>query len=95
MEDLVHREPADDSTMSSMEKAFEGLAAQWVKAEACIGSEACPDLMPNHVEAQEAGSSGNGNSSFTRVMIGDVKKEWLSQVTQDVDGQKICRYELA
>lgn len=94
-EDLVHRMPADTSTMLPIEKAFEGLATLWVEAEACSGAAACPDMDPDHdVEVQEADPAGAGGSSFTRVMIGNVKQEVLSQIDKDHNGQQLCRYTL-
>ena len=93
-EDLVHRMPADASTMSPIEKAFEGLASRWVEAEACSGAAASPDLgcTSPDVEVQEVNASGASGTSFTRVMIGNVTLEVLRQIANDPGGRELCRY---
>ena len=86
--------PADASTMSPIEKAFEGLASRWVEAEACSGAAASPDLgcTSPDVEVQEVDAPGASGASFTRVMIGSVRPEVLRQIADDPGGRELCRY---
>ena len=106
VEELVTRSPADPSTVSAIEKAFEDRAREWVEAEAHSGAQACPDMGPvdspddsvgQDADVQEVnppGGSSSGSSgaaSFTRVMIGNVKPKVLSQIVGDRDGHQLCR----
>ena len=92
----MHRMPADTSTMSSIEKAFEPLARGWVEAEAHSDARACPDAGPIRdqemevLEVDPPGSTEVG-SSFTPVLIGNVKPEVLRQIAEDLDGLQLCR----
>jgi structural maintenance of chromosomes flexible hinge domain-containing protein 1 len=78
-EDMVHRNPGDKSTLSTMESPFSTSAANWIEDEL---------LMPQNAKEAE------GNESFTRVIIGDLKPDILQQLANDAGGAQICR-ELA
>lgn len=73
-EDMVHRNPGDESTLSKMEMPF-AASRGWLREE--VQPEAC----------------GEG-SSFTRVVIGDLKPDILQQLADDTGGAHICK-ELA
>lgn len=75
VEDMIHRNPGDASTLAPMEQPF-AIAHQWV--------------------AEEASGEGRGldSSSFTRVVVGDLKPDVLAQIMDDVEGAIICQ-ELA
>jgi len=77
VEDMVHRNPADPSTLSPAEQPF-SVARAWVAAE---GEEAGA--------AWEAG--GGTGPSFTRVVIGDLKPDVLRQIMDDEQGTHICQ----
>lgn len=77
MEDMVHRNPADPSTLAPMEQPF-AVARSWVAGE----REA--------EDGDDAGGSGAG-PSFTRVVIGDLKPDVLRQIMDDEAGTHICQ----
>ncbi|KAK9800826.1 hypothetical protein WJX73_002958 [Symbiochloris irregularis] len=74
-DDLVHRCAGDASTLLPMEAPFP-IARSWVEHEA---------------EQQDAEEAGPDSSSFTRVVIGQLKADILRQVAEDAQGQKLCR----
>ncbi|KAL4443930.1 hypothetical protein ABPG75_011667 [Micractinium tetrahymenae] len=80
VEDMVHRNPADPSTLAPMEQPF-AAARSWVAGEG---------------EAEDGGEGGAGGAgpSFTRVVIGDLKPDVLRQIMDDEAGSHICQ-ELA
>ena len=90
-EDLVHRLPADPSTLSPLEKEFEGLTRSWVDAEAHSGARTCPDVLGRGQEDEVIDLSSGGSFSFTRVMIGNVKPGVLKEIAEDFGGQELCR----
>lgn len=77
MEDMVHRNPADASTLSPMEQPF-SVARSWVAAE-------------EGGEASGQGTEAGGGPSFTRVVIGDLKPDVLRQIMDDEQGTHICQ----
>lgn len=73
---MVHRAPGDSNSLSAVEKRFGAVAEGWVGEETAAGAaQAVPDEQ----------------SSFTRVVIGDLKREVLQQVVEDEGGGGICR----
>lgn len=81
MEDMIHRNPADASTLAPHELPF-AVTHQWVAEEA-----------PGQA-ALGSGTGSSGSGSFTRVVVGDLKPDVLSQIMDDEEGAVICQ-ELA
>ena len=75
---MTHRAPGDVSTLSAHERRFAAVAERWVRDEAGGGS---PD----------AAAAAAAAASFTRVIIGDLKREVLAQISDDDGGASVCR----
>lgn len=65
-EDMVHRNPGDNTTLSEIEVPF-SITRKWVDAE----------LMDKA-------------SSFTRVIVGNVKSDIIDLISDDNDGSHVC-----
>ncbi len=78
VEDMVHRNPCDPSTLAPMERPF-AVARSW------LAGEGEPE------DSEEAGSSSGTGASFTRVVIGDLKLDVLRQIMDDEAGTHICQ----
>lgn len=81
MEDMVHRNPGDSSTLTAMEQPF-SMARAWVAAE---GE---PD--GGVLDGAPGGADGTG-PSFTRVVIGDLKPDVLRQIMDGEQGGHVCQ----
>ena len=77
MEEMVHRNPGDPSTLSAVEQTF-SVARAWVAAE---------------LEGGSGADGAQGGGGFTRVVIGDLKPDVLRQIMEDERGgqQYICQ----
>lgn len=80
-EEMIHRNPGDDSTLSVVESGF-AMPRQWVSSE-----------TQNTGEGHDRPADASGGS-FTRVLVCDLKSHILDQVCDETQGQYICR-ELA
>ena len=83
MEDMVHRNPGDTSTLTAMEQPF-SVARAWVAAE---GE---PDGGALGGELGGGSTAGTG-PSFTRVVIGDLKPDVLRQIMDGEQGGHVCQ----
>ncbi len=87
MEDLLHRNPGNASTLAPAEAAFAPLVKAWVAAEpGARGSADGAAEAPADAEGEAAGSS------FTRVVVSSLKPEILRQIADEEGGQQLCRY---
>ncbi|PRW58303.1 Structural maintenance of chromosomes flexible hinge domain-containing 1 [Chlorella sorokiniana] len=86
VEDMVHRNPGDPSTLTAMEQPF-SMARAWVAAEGEPDGGALGDALGGD------GTAGTG-PSFTRVVIGDLKPDVLRQIMDGEQGGHVCQ-ELA
>ncbi len=83
MEDLLHRDPGDPSTLAPAEAAFAPLVRAWMDAERAGAAAAAA--------AAAAGSGPAQGASFTRVVVSSLKPEILAQIADDEGGQQLCR----
>lgn len=79
VEDMVHRNPGDTSTLTAMEQPF-SVARAWVAAEG----------EPDGGALGGDGTAGTG-PSFTRVVIGDLKPDVLRQIMDGEQGGHVCQ----
>jgi len=83
VEDLLHRDPGDPSTLAPAEAAFAPLVRAWMEAERAGAVAAA-------AAAAAAGGPAQG-ASFTRVVVSSLKPEILAQIADDEGGQQLCR----
>ncbi len=83
VEDLLHRDPGDPSTLAPAEAAFAPLVRAWMEAERAGAAAAAA--------AAAAGSGPAQGASFTRVVVSSLKPEILAQIADDEGGQQLCR----
>ena len=80
VEDMVHRNPGDPSTLTAMEQPF-SVARAWVAAEGEPDGGALGGAL-----------GGDGTAgSFTRVVIGDLKPDVLRQIMDGEQGGHVCQ----
>ncbi|KAG2443092.1 hypothetical protein HYH02_009506 [Chlamydomonas schloesseri] len=90
-EDMVHRQPGDNSTLSQQEAAF-GVTRIWI-AEEVTSAAACSGAAGPSGPASSPSSSAPANDfpSFTRVTITDLRPDVLALMADADSGAAVCR----
>ena len=86
MEDLLHRNPGNASTLAPAEAAFAPLVAAWVAAEPGARNGAS-----GAAEGPSSAADGEAGGSFTRVVVSSLKPEILRLIADEEGGQQLCR----
>ena len=92
VEDLLHRNPGNASTLAPAEAAFAPLVRAWVAAEpgACARAGGAAEGPPSAAGGTLSGAAdGAAGGSFTRVVVSSLKPEILRQIADEEGGQQL------
>eukprot|EP00198_Chlamydomonas_reinhardtii_P012225 XP_001701562.1 predicted protein [Chlamydomonas reinhardtii] len=88
-EDMVHRQPGDESTLSQQEAAF-GVTRSWIAEEVPPAASADGAAGAASPSSSAPGPS-SGFPSFTRVTITDLRPDVLALMANADSGAAVCR----
>ena len=88
--DLVHRLPGDPSTMSPVERTF-SKCVDWVARELQHPPQSQDPSSQLVAESPQASQAQAPGSSFTRVVVADLKPEVLQQISDADRYATVCR----